>query len=62
MLEIAKARGRAATSAQHLVDYKITIEDNMKDGIEELYTRAVRAIYRLKIKSPKGMQPPKDRP
>ena len=62
MLEIAKARGRAAISAQHLVDYKITIEENMKDGIEELHARAVKAIGRMKMKRPTEIQPPKDRP
>ena len=34
----------------------------MKDGIGELYTRVVRAICRMKMKNPKGMQPPKDIP
>jgi hypothetical protein len=62
MLEIAKARGRATISAQHLIDYKVDIEENMKDGIGELYTQTVSEICDMKIKRPTEIQPPKDRP
>jgi hypothetical protein len=62
MLEIAKARGRATISAQHLIDYKMDIEENMRNGIGELYTQTVRQICNMKIKRPTDTQPPKDRP